>query len=354
MRSIRTIVIMSMAVLLLAGCPFPVPPGYQGNSRENLEDGVPVHIKSGETSREDVIMALGEPDAVSVDESWVEYGSAYCIGGMGVIVAGGGSAGAIAGYGMQYRRLIVRFDSLGFVTQPKFESETCLQFWGGAGSTGGETEPCLDIFGSDIPLTYNLPAKRTIGSDESSANTTLDPDIERAKATSASGHTSALDIIVTIDSGQAGFRKIETPRYAKFLVTDIRNGTKLERTGLGGMSMGKITLQPPAPVLVRLAIEAKLVDVLEHAGITEPQTVHCSIRIFDIKTPITLLYWDINTTIELVLRVGEQERIVTGTATERTYIWPSQEMIERVTTKALQQVSAEAERALIELFASHQ
>ena len=82
--------------------------------------------------------------------------------------------------------------------------------------------------------------------------------------------------------------------------------------------------------------------------------MHCSIRIFDIKTPATLLYWDVNTTIELVLRVGNQDRIVTGTATERTYIWPSQEIIERVTTEALKQVSAKAERALIDLFASGQ
>lgn len=354
MRSIRTIVIMSMALLLLAGCPFPVPPGYQRNSRENLEDRVPAHIKLSETTREDVIMALGEPDAVSEDESWIEYGSAYCVGGMGVIVAGGGGAGAIAGYGMQYRRLVVRFDSLGFVTQPTFESETCLQFWGGAGSKAGETEPCLDIFGSDIPLRYNLPAKRTVGCDDSTANTPFDPDIERDNATPASGHTSALDIIVTIDSGQVGFRKIETHRKSKLLVTDIRKEVNLKRTSLGGMSMGRITLQPPVPELIRLAVEAKLVDALERAGISEPQTVHCVIRIFDIKTPVTLLYWDVNTAIELVLRVGDQERVITGAATERTYIWASQEMIERVTTKALQQVSAEAERALIELFSSHQ
>ncbi|HSO09053.1 MAG TPA: hypothetical protein VLR45_03635 [Desulfoprunum sp.] len=71
-------------------------------------------------------------------------------------------------------------------------------------------------------------------------------------------------------------------------------------------------------------------------------------------THYSKLHFDFELAIELVLRVGDQERVITGAATERTYIWASQEMIERVTTKALQQVSAEAERALIELFSSHQ
>lgn len=196
--------------------------------------------------------------------------------------------------------------------------------------------------------------QRDLRSIDAAAKKMYGFNIERDTAISASRHTNIYDLVVTIDSGQAGFPKIEMPRHAKLLVTDIRKGTKFERTGLGGMSMGNISLQPPAPVLVRLAIEAKLVDALERAGIATPQTVHCGIRVFEIKTPMTLLYWDVNTTIELVLRVGDQERIITGVATERTYIWPSQEMIERVTTKALQQLSAEAERAFIELLPSHQ
>jgi hypothetical protein len=228
---------------------------------------------------------------------------------------------------------------------PDTLGEACSEIFAGFAS---QMEPRLVTSTSDISV---QPDVRSI---DSVTNKVFGVNIDRDTATSASGHTNTQDLVATIDSGQAGFRKIEMPRNPQFLVTDIRWGVKLERTGLGGKPMGKITLQPPVPELIRLAVEPKIVDALERAGITEPQTVHCVIRIFDIKTPVTLLYWDVNTTIELALRVGDQERVITGAATERTYIWASQEMIERVTTKALQQVSAEAERALIELFSSHQ
>ena len=223
-------------------------------------------------------------------------------------------------------------------------------------------EACSEIFKGfagrieprSVESTFVTPAQQIVRGEDSITKKMFGLNIERDSSTSASGSTKILDLVVTIDGGQAGLRKIEATRHAKLLINDIRKGVELERTTLGGMSLGKITLQPPVPELIQIAVEAKLDEVLERAGITDPQIVHCSIRIFDIKTPATLLYWDVNTTIELVLRVGNEDRIVPGTATERTYIWPSQEIIERVTTEALQQVSAKAEKALIDLFASGQ
>jgi hypothetical protein len=234
-----------------------------------------------------------------------------------------------------------------------------IPLWHMADTVG---EACSEIFKGfagqieprSVESTSVTPAQQIVRGEDSTTKKMFGLNVERDSATPASSAKKIYDIVVTIDSGQAGLRKIEATRHAKLLVNDLRKGVKLERTSLGGMSMGKITVQPPVPELIQRAVEAKLDAVLERAGISDPQIVHCSIRTFDIKTPMTLLYWDVNTTIELVLRVGNQDRIVTGTATERTYIWPSQEMIERVTTEALQQVSAKAELALIELFTSGQ
>jgi hypothetical protein len=53
-----------------------------------------------------------------------------------------------------------------------------------------------------------------------------------------------------------------------------------------------------------------------------------------------------------VLRVHGQDRIVSGKAAERTFVWPSQAMIARVTDEALRQVGDDAERALAELLAA--
>jgi len=161
MTTYRILSLATLASTLLTGCLFPVPPHYDQYSRENVEEKVPEFITSGVTTREDVMMALGEPDGVALDESWFVYGSAYCEGGMGLFMAAGGAAGVIATTAVQYRRLILQFDPHGIVTQPTFEALTCAQYWGGmSNSPLQESKPCLDIQGCDVPLKFNLPGKR--------------------------------------------------------------------------------------------------------------------------------------------------------------------------------------------------
>ena|ERR1700690_4183676 len=160
MTTFRILALASLASTLLTGCPFPVPAHYDKYSRQNVEEKIPELIKSGVTTREDVMMTLGEPDGVALDESWFVYGSAYCQGGMGLFMAAGGSGGAFAALRMRYRRLILQFDQRGVVTQPTFETLTCTEIWGGYGNSGGESEPCVDILGRDLPLKFNLPEKR--------------------------------------------------------------------------------------------------------------------------------------------------------------------------------------------------
>ena len=165
------------------------------------------------------------------------------------------------------------------------------------------------------------------------------------------GGCSTTDVVVPIDTMQIVAGRQDASRSVQVQVTDIRREANLERTTIGNLSMGRITLKPPVPELVQAVIEANADKVLARRGVSEPQTVLCGIRVFEIATPATPLYWDINTKIELVLRVRGQDRIVSGTATERTFVWPSEALIERVTTAALRQVSAESEQALEALFA---
>ena len=87
---LQSSILAVLASVSLAGCPVPLPPGYEGSSRQNVPGMVPVFIKPAETSREDVMMHLGEPDAVAVDESWISYGSSYGYGGIALIMAAGG------------------------------------------------------------------------------------------------------------------------------------------------------------------------------------------------------------------------------------------------------------------------
>ena len=164
---------------------------------------------------------------------------------------------------------------------------------------------------------------------------------------------AAPDFFVPISAAKAVSRNSETPRLAQVRVTDVRTlaSRALEVTTIGGLSMGQIRLETSVPDLVQEVIETKADEVLVRRGVTEAQTVSCGILAFEVATPATPLYWDIRARIELGLRVGGQERTVTGAAAERTFLWPTKEIIGRVTTTALQQVGIEAGRALEELFA---
>jgi hypothetical protein len=163
---------------------------------------------------------------------------------------------------------------------------------------------------------------------------------------------SISDIRVSIDPSTVVPMANQRPRRAQVSVTDIRREVTMERSTLGGMSMGRITLVPPAQDIIKAMIETKADDVLASGGIAEPQTVLCGIRRFDIATPATLFRWDVNAKIELVLRVRGQDRTVSGQATEHVAWWPSEEIIARVTAEALRQVAVETEGALTELFAA--
>lgn len=160
------------------------------------------------------------------------------------------------------------------------------------------------------------------------------------------------NLVVPIDTAQVLDQAETAVRRATIEVIDIRREANLERSTIGGVTMGKITLEPPAAELVQTIVQAKADRVLASRGTTETQTVLCGIRTFEITTPATPLYWDVNVKVELVLRVHGRDRNVSGVATERTFVWPSEALIRRVSTEALRQVGSETEHALTELFAA--
>ncbi len=163
----------------------------------------------------------------------------------------------------------------------------------------------------------------------------------------------ARSFIVPVDLAALAPRDVAQAQRAEVKVTDIRHEGSFERTSLGGLSMGGFTLDPPEAEIIR-AMVAQRADLLlsKHAvpG-SGPAVVLCGIRVFKISTPATLLYWDVTARIELVLRVGGRDRVVSGAATERTYVWPRQDMIRSVTQAALHSVGVEIDAALADLLA---
>lgn len=136
---------------LLSGCPVPIPSGYVASSRENISREVAESLTVGGSSREDVLLLLGEADGAATDGSWLAYGSIYRKGGVAFVMAAGGSAGAVGTEKLEYSRLLITFDERGLVTGTAFVTRDCWEAIISVDASGAETLPCLDIAAPDGP-----------------------------------------------------------------------------------------------------------------------------------------------------------------------------------------------------------
>lgn len=137
---------------------------------------------------------------------------------------------------------------------------------------------------------------------------------------------------------------------ARALVTDSRSETVFRRTTIGDTHLSHIELYPAVPEVVQRMVEAQADRALaSRTGPTE--TIECEITVFDIRTPATMLYWDVEARMELNLRTRGRERTVSAAASERTFLWPSQEIITRVVREALVQAEERTGQVLRELLA---
>lgn len=152
----------------------------------------------------------------------------------------------------------------------------------------------------------------------------------------ASAHAG--DIVITIDPASIATAPESAPTV-KIELSDIREKLSLERSSLH-MSLGKVTLRPGESELVQAVVAAKAAAFFEaNRNIAVPNTIYCGMKKFVIETPSTILYWDVKTTIEIILRVGERDHVVTGDARERTYLYPTRALIDKVTRQALGKVA---------------
>ena len=136
-------------------------------------------------------------------------------------------------------------------------------------------------------------------------------------------------------------------------VSDVRETTALERTTIGEVSLGQIEVVPPLPELVGAIVSAKAAGIpVEIDTGEEPLVIYCDLRRFSIETPATLLYWDITSRIDIVLRVGDRDREVSAGATARTWVYPSRKLLEQVTREALVDLTGKLEPALVELLSA--
>jgi hypothetical protein len=133
-----------MLPLLLGGCiPLPILP-HDTVLRTNITGKLTPDIVAGQTTRADLLLALGEPDGAGPHDAWLAWTAGRSTGGVAGLFGGpGGGAGIIGFHGVQYRRLLARFDTAGRVTDSSYEERSCTETVGGAGNAAIASEPCV-------------------------------------------------------------------------------------------------------------------------------------------------------------------------------------------------------------------
>ena len=119
-----------------------------------------------------------------------------------------------------------------------------------------------------------------------------------------------------------------------------------ERTTLGNISMGLIETIPPPVTVMSSLLQAELTGLgfgLAGAGSTlraAPRLVR-----FEVRTPATALYWDIegNVALELgITRAGAfaHAALYEAQCSDRTYAWPGETLIAQVLSACLKDLGA--------------
>lgn len=100
-----------------------------------------------------------------------------------------------------------------------------------------------------------------------------------------------------------------------------------------GMPMGNVTFDPPERQLVKNALEVALAQ-LQPANPTAAAYT-CDIMQFGVNSRATLLYWDVTGVVRLKLKKDDRAQDLFGTFSERTFVWPGEDIIARVVQGAL-------------------
>lgn len=126
----RLVAGLALSALLSACVPIPysVAPGFRG-SRADLGDALPAFIVIGSTTRVEVLLKMPRPEFAAPDNSWFYFESNYMEQESGAVFVSGfpvavpvGASGTSA---RLFRRLYIRFDDSGVVSNADFDRQRC-------------------------------------------------------------------------------------------------------------------------------------------------------------------------------------------------------------------------------------
>jgi hypothetical protein len=146
-RDLRVLCALALTLVMVACVPIPIPSNPVGGWRQNLGDSMPTAIVEGKSTREDVLLALGEPDRRGADDRWFTYESAYGLGG--VMLVGLPHPVELASRDTtRYRVVMVRFDPRGVVVEARFAEHVC----GDWSLMNDQPFPCVNLLAGAEPV----------------------------------------------------------------------------------------------------------------------------------------------------------------------------------------------------------
>ncbi len=137
---------------------------------------------------------------------------------------------------------------------------------------------------------------------------------------------------------------------AKVKVNDLRAAgvAASKREAAFGVPMGNVTFDPPEAQLVKNVLEPELTKLMREKGIQTKGDFSCDIIEFGVNTNTTPVYWDVIARIRLILKQRGKEYNLSGTHTERTYIWPGETVIKKTVDESFNKIIATLKQVAIE------
>jgi uncharacterized lipoprotein YajG len=125
--------------------------------------------------------------------------------------------------------------------------------------------------------------------------------------------------------------------------TDAVGGLVGGRESLG-VSMGTVEMDPPPAVVMTSVLKAELASMgCEIVESGQQFQVSAQLTRFQVKTPSTATYWDVDGDVELaVVATGQGESRYearhSATCTDRTWVWPGEDVVQGVLTACIKDI----------------
>ncbi|MFN8626594.1 MAG: YajG family lipoprotein [Candidatus Binatia bacterium] len=119
-----------------------------------------------------------------------------------------------------------------------------------------------------------------------------------------------------------------------------------ERTTIGNITMGMVEMKPIPTVLMARVLRTELTRMGANVVDSGEQfRVGARLTKFQLTTPATPIYWDLNGAIDLELAVTDKggtrhHARYSATCTDRTYLYPSEELIGNVIAACVDDIGA--------------